>query len=57
MKQVLCEQVGFSCDYVLDGETDVMRKAVEHIWENHAIKPEEMTSDMKAKIKEKIQTL
>jgi hypothetical protein len=34
-----------------------MRKAVEHIWEHHAIKPEEMTSDMKAKIKEKIQTL
>ncbi len=59
MKQVLCEQVGFSCDYVIDGETDedVMRKAVEHIWEYHAIKPEEMTSDMKAKIKEKIQTL
>ena len=59
MKQVLCEQVGFSCDYVIDGETeeDVMRKAVEHIWEHHAIKPEEMTSDMKAKIKENIQTL
>jgi predicted small metal-binding protein len=34
-----------------------MRKAVEHLWEHHAIKPEEMTSDMKAKIKEKIQTL
>jgi predicted small metal-binding protein len=52
MKQVICEQVGFACDYVIDGETDddVMRKAVEHIWEYHAIKPEEMTSDMKAKI-------
>jgi len=35
----------------------LMRKAIEHIWEYHAIKPEEMTSDMKAKIKEKIQTL
>jgi predicted small metal-binding protein len=59
MKQVICEHVGFSCDYVIDGETDedVMRKAVEHIWEHHAIKPEEMTSDMKAKIREKIQTL
>ena len=59
MKQVLCEQVGFHCDYVMTGETeeDVMRKTVEHIWEHHAIKPEEMTSDMKAKIKEKIQTL
>jgi hypothetical protein len=33
-----------------------MRKAVEHVWEYHAIKPQEMTSDMKAKIKEKIQT-
>jgi len=28
MKQVMCEQVGFVCDYVIDGETDedVMRK-------------------------------
>jgi predicted small metal-binding protein len=59
MKQVLCEQVGFSCDYGIDGETeeDVMRKAVEHLWEHHVMKQEEMTSDMKAKIKEKIQTV
>lgn len=58
MKRVICEQVGFVCDCVIDGETDeeVMRKAVKHIWEHHAIKPEEMTSEMKAKIKEKIQT-
>jgi predicted small metal-binding protein len=33
MKQVIYEQDGFACDYVIDGETDeqVMRKAVEHI--------------------------
>jgi len=37
-------------------EKDVMKKAVEHMWEYHAIKQEEMTSEMKVKIKEKIQT-
>jgi len=37
-------------------EKDVTKKAIEHIWEYHAIKPEEMTSEMKVKIKEKIQT-
>ena len=59
MKLLVCAQVGLNCDYVIDEETeeDVMRKAVDHIWEYHAIKPEEMTSEMKAKIKEKIQTL
>jgi predicted small metal-binding protein len=34
-----------------------MKQAVEHIWEHHAIKPEEITSEMKVKIKENIVTL
>jgi predicted small metal-binding protein len=46
------------CDCVINAvtEEDLMRKTIEHIWEYHAIKPEEMTSQMKVKIKEKIQT-
>ena len=59
MKQVSCGQLGLSCDYVIQAETEeeIMKQAVEHIWEHHAIKPEEMTSEMKVKIKENIQTL
>ena len=58
MKQVSCGQLGLSCDYVIQAETEeVMKQAVEHIWENHAIKPEEITSEMKVKIKENTVTL
>jgi predicted small metal-binding protein len=59
MKQVSCGQLGLSCDYVFQAETEeeIMKKTVEHIWEHHAIKPEEMTSEMKVKIKENIVTL
>ena len=35
----------------------LIRNAVNHAWESHAIKPDEMTSEMKAKIKENIYTL
>jgi predicted small metal-binding protein len=57
MKQLACGHVGLDCDCVIDAATkeDLMRKTIEHIWEYHAIKPEEMTSEMKVKIKEKIQ--
>ncbi|MFY9794464.1 MAG: DUF1059 domain-containing protein [Candidatus Nitrosopolaris sp.] len=58
MKQLTCGHVGLGCDCVINAvtEEDLMRKTIEHIWEYHAIKPEEMTSQMKVKIKEKIQT-
>jgi predicted small metal-binding protein len=59
MKQVSCGQLGLSCDYAIQAETEeeIMKQAVEHIWEHHAIKPEEITSEMKVKIKENIITL
>jgi predicted small metal-binding protein len=59
MKQVSCGQLGLSCDHVIQAETEeeIIKKTVEHIWEHHAIKPEEMTSEMKVKIKENIVTL
>jgi predicted small metal-binding protein len=42
MKQIACGYVGLDCDCVMNGATeeDVMRKAIEHVWEYHAIKPE-----------------
>jgi predicted small metal-binding protein len=58
MKQLTCEHVGLDCECVVNAtsEEDVMKKAIEHMWEYHAIKQEERTSDMKVKIMEKIQT-
>ena len=37
MKQVSCGQLGLSCDYVIQAETEeeIMNQAVEHIWEHH----------------------
>jgi len=59
MKQVECRKIGLDCNYVIEGETEeeLIRNAVNHAWERHAIKPDEMTSEMKAKIKENISTL
>lgn len=49
MEQVTCGQLGLSCDYVIQAETEeeIMKKTVEHLWEYHAIRQEEMTSDIK----------
>jgi predicted small metal-binding protein len=57
MKKILaCSDVGLDCGYVMEGKTDeeIMQNAVKHAWELHAIKPEEMTSEMKVKIRENI---
>lgn len=57
MKRLVCRDVGLDCDYVILGDSDgeVTSKAVNHSWEAHAISVEEMTSDMKTRIKENIQ--
>jgi predicted small metal-binding protein len=59
MKRVDCRKIGLDCNYVIEGETEeeLIRNAVNHSWEGHAIKPDEMTSEMKVKIKENIYTL
>lgn len=59
MKQIECKQIGLDCDHIIKNQTEdgVVRKAVEHLWEGHAIKPEEMTSEMKVRIKDKIQQI
>jgi predicted small metal-binding protein len=57
MKRLVCRDVGLDCDYVILGDSDeeVTSKAVKHAWEAHAISAEEMTSDMKTRIKENIE--
>lgn len=56
MKRLTCRDVGLDCDFVMNGSTEeeVLIKANDHAWKVHAIKPEEMTSEMKVKIKENI---
>ena len=56
MLTLSCRDVGLDCDYIINGkiEEEVIQYAVQHAWEIHAIKPEEMTSEMKEKIKSHI---
>ena len=56
MKRLVCRDVGLDCDYIIKGETEeeIMKNAVQHAWQIHAIKPEEMTSEMKVRIKDNI---
>ena len=53
MKKLVCRDVGLNCDHIIKGitEENVMKDAKQHYWEIHAIKPEEMTSEMKTKLK------
>jgi predicted small metal-binding protein len=55
---VRCEEVGLDCSCVIYGisEGQVIETTILHMFENHAIKPEEMTTCMKLKIKENIHT-
>ena len=56
MKRLACRDVGLDCEFVMDGSTeeDILNKANDRAWKVHAIKPEEMTSEMKVKIKDSI---
>jgi predicted small metal-binding protein len=56
MKTLACRDVGLDCDNVIKGTTeeDILKSAEEHAWEIHAIKPEEITSEMKAIIEDNI---
>ena len=56
MKTLACRDIGLNCDDIIKGTTeeDALIHAEQHAWEIHAIKPEEMTSEMEAKIKDNI---
>jgi predicted small metal-binding protein len=54
---VRCEDVGLDCNctiYGISGET-VIDNTILHMYENHAIKPEEMITCMRLKIIENVQ--
>jgi predicted small metal-binding protein len=53
-----CADVGLDCDCVVFGssEMNTLDKTIMHMLDHHAIKPEEMTTCMKLKIKENVHT-
>jgi predicted small metal-binding protein len=48
-----CREAGFECDYAVKGETEeeVMKNGAEHVQKVHVIKEEDMTPEMKQKIR------
>jgi predicted small metal-binding protein len=56
MKKLTCHDIGLDCGYIIEGETeeDIIKSAEQHIWEIHAIQPEEITSEMKDGITQNI---
>lgn len=56
MKQLPCHDIGLDCGYIIEDKTeeDIVKSAEQYIWEIHAIKPEEITSEMKARITQNI---
>jgi predicted small metal-binding protein len=59
MKRLACEDVGLDCHYIIQGATEeeIIKNAIQHYSEIHAIKPDEMTSEMKVRIKRNIHDL
>ena len=53
MKTVTCREAGFDCDYVVKGETDdeVMNSGVQHLVKDHGMREEDITPEMKEKVR------
>jgi len=53
VKTLNCREAGFECDYVVKGETDeeVLRNGGEHAMKVHGMKAEDITPEMKQKLK------
>ena len=53
MKTINCREAGFECDHVVKGETEeeVLKNGMEHAKKDHNVKEEDMTPEMKEKIK------
>jgi predicted small metal-binding protein len=54
--EMKCRDVGFECDYVVKGNTEqeIMQNAVVHAQKDHGMKPQDMTDDLKNKIRANI---
>jgi predicted small metal-binding protein len=53
MKTINCREAGFECDHVVQGETEeeVLKNGMEHAKKDHNMKEEDITPEMKEKIK------
>ena len=54
--EMKCRDVGFDCDYVVKGNTEqeIMQNAAVHAQRDHKMKPEEITDDLKSKVRANI---
>ncbi|MPZ06954.1 MAG: DUF1059 domain-containing protein [Nitrososphaeraceae archaeon] len=54
---IRCEDVGLDCNCIINGNTEekVANETFLHMFEYHAITPDEMTTCMRLKIKENMQ--
>lgn len=48
-----CRDVGFDCGFVAKGnsEQEIMQQAAVHAQKDHGIRPEDITDDLKSKIR------
>ena len=53
MKTINCREAGFDCDLIVKGETEeeVLKKGMEHAKKDHNMKEEDMTPELKEKIR------
>jgi predicted small metal-binding protein len=53
MKTINCREAGFECDHIVKGETEqeVLKNGMEHAKKDHNMKEEDITPEMKEKIK------
>lgn len=54
--EMKCKDVGFNCDFVVKGnsEQEIMQQAAVHAQKDHGMKPEDITEDLKNKIRANI---
>jgi predicted small metal-binding protein len=55
---IRCADVGLNCDCIIYGDSEIkaVNSTIVHMYEYHAINPEEMTTCMNLKIRENIHT-
>jgi predicted small metal-binding protein len=53
MKTISCREAGFECDHVVKGQTEeeVIKSGTEHAIKDHCIKAEDITPQMKEKLR------
>jgi predicted small metal-binding protein len=53
MKTISCREAGFECDWIVKGQTEeeVIKNAAKHAIKEHGVKSEDITPEMKEKIR------